>query len=310
MFSKLVRLPTRFYDNTTTGVLVSQFIHNAAQVTGAATSAVQVIVKDSLAVIGLLGWLLYLNWKLTDGVGGSCGGNNSAVDGELIMIGALLKADQRWPGNGYLADAQGLMDALKPGLINGTYIPMCMYNQGGKAAACEPTVFLGYLNLPVLKKMCAVDSFWCGIHEANKALLIRAVQGQGVYSTYYMATNIWAWQNTPIHANWVLAALAKDGDADAWAAVKPFYDQQRPLVLAGGQICQEFNPSSGCKLANPALDVYATWLEIAIERGDAELAGALRTYIDNKLPTLTTRPLAGEDNFKNIITLEALGATH
>jgi subfamily B ATP-binding cassette protein MsbA len=65
MFATLLRLPTAFYDATTTGSLISKFTFNVQQVTGAATSAVTVIVKDSLAVIGLLGFMLYLNWKLT-----------------------------------------------------------------------------------------------------------------------------------------------------------------------------------------------------------------------------------------------------
>ena len=65
MFGALVRLPTGYYDSTTTGSIVSRFTYSVTQVTGAATYAVNVIVKDTLAVIGLLGWLLYLNWQLT-----------------------------------------------------------------------------------------------------------------------------------------------------------------------------------------------------------------------------------------------------
>jgi subfamily B ATP-binding cassette protein MsbA len=65
MFGALVRLPTGYYDSATTGSLVSRFTYSVTQVTGAATHAVTVIVKDSLAVVGLLGWLLYLNWRLT-----------------------------------------------------------------------------------------------------------------------------------------------------------------------------------------------------------------------------------------------------
>ena len=65
MFGTLLRLPTAFYDATTTGSLISKFTFNVQQVTGAATSAVTVIVKDSLATVGLLGFMLYLNWKLT-----------------------------------------------------------------------------------------------------------------------------------------------------------------------------------------------------------------------------------------------------
>jgi subfamily B ATP-binding cassette protein MsbA len=65
MFGALVRLPTAYYDAATTGSLVSRFTYSVTQVTGAATHAVNVMVKDSLAVAGLLGWLTYLNWQLT-----------------------------------------------------------------------------------------------------------------------------------------------------------------------------------------------------------------------------------------------------
>jgi subfamily B ATP-binding cassette protein MsbA len=65
MFRALVRLPTVYYDATTTGSIVSRFTYSVTQVTGAATQAVTVIVKDTLAVVGLLAFLLYLNWKLT-----------------------------------------------------------------------------------------------------------------------------------------------------------------------------------------------------------------------------------------------------
>jgi subfamily B ATP-binding cassette protein MsbA len=64
MFATLVRLPTAFYDANTTGSLISKYTFNVQQVTGAATSAVTVLVKDTLAVLGLLGFMLYINWKL------------------------------------------------------------------------------------------------------------------------------------------------------------------------------------------------------------------------------------------------------
>jgi subfamily B ATP-binding cassette protein MsbA len=65
MFASLVKLPTAHYDAATTGTIVSKFTYNVTQVTGAATNAVNVIVKDSLAVLGLIGWMLWLNWQLT-----------------------------------------------------------------------------------------------------------------------------------------------------------------------------------------------------------------------------------------------------
>jgi ATP-binding cassette, subfamily B, bacterial MsbA len=65
MFSKLLSLPTRFYDDHATGNLISKLTFDVTQVTEAATNVVTISVRDSIVIMGLLGWLLYLNWKLT-----------------------------------------------------------------------------------------------------------------------------------------------------------------------------------------------------------------------------------------------------
>ena len=65
MFGRLVALPTRYYDDHSSGVLVSKVAFDVTQVTSAATSVITVLVRDTLTLAGLLGWLLYLNWKLT-----------------------------------------------------------------------------------------------------------------------------------------------------------------------------------------------------------------------------------------------------
>lgn len=65
MFHKLLTLSTPFYDDHVTGNLISKLTFDVAQVTTAATSVVTVVVRDSIIIVGLLGWLFYLNWKLT-----------------------------------------------------------------------------------------------------------------------------------------------------------------------------------------------------------------------------------------------------
>jgi subfamily B ATP-binding cassette protein MsbA len=65
MFSNLVRLPTNYYDNHTSGSLISKFTFDVLQVTGAATSVVSVLFRDVLTIVGLLAWLFWLNWELT-----------------------------------------------------------------------------------------------------------------------------------------------------------------------------------------------------------------------------------------------------
>lgn len=65
MFERLLTLPTRFYDDHPTGGLISKLTFDVTQVTAAATTVVTIGIRDSLMIVGLLGWLFYLNWKLT-----------------------------------------------------------------------------------------------------------------------------------------------------------------------------------------------------------------------------------------------------
>lgn len=65
MFRKLMSLPTRFYDDHATGSLISKLTFDVTQVTAAATSVVTIVIRDTIIIAGLLGWLLYLDWKLT-----------------------------------------------------------------------------------------------------------------------------------------------------------------------------------------------------------------------------------------------------
>jgi subfamily B ATP-binding cassette protein MsbA len=65
MFARLVTLPTRFFDDQSSGALMSKVAYDVTGVTQAATTVATVLVRDSLTVIGLLAWLMYLNWALT-----------------------------------------------------------------------------------------------------------------------------------------------------------------------------------------------------------------------------------------------------
>jgi ATP-binding cassette, subfamily B, bacterial MsbA len=65
MFRRLLALPTRYYDDRSSGALLSKVAYDVSGVTSAATGVLTVLVRDSIAVVGLLGWLIWLNWKLT-----------------------------------------------------------------------------------------------------------------------------------------------------------------------------------------------------------------------------------------------------
>lgn len=65
MFSHLLHLPVSFFDQNSSARISSHVAYDVGAVTGAATSALTVIVRDSLTVLALLSWLLWLDWKLT-----------------------------------------------------------------------------------------------------------------------------------------------------------------------------------------------------------------------------------------------------
>ncbi len=65
MFGRLVRFPTRFFDDNSSGVLLSKVAYDVNNVSAAATTVLTVALQDSIKLVGLLAYLLYLNWKLT-----------------------------------------------------------------------------------------------------------------------------------------------------------------------------------------------------------------------------------------------------
>lgn len=65
MFDKLMALPTRYFDQNPSGQLIAQLAFNVTQVTQSATSSLTTLVRDTVTVLGLLGYLVWLNWRLT-----------------------------------------------------------------------------------------------------------------------------------------------------------------------------------------------------------------------------------------------------
>ena len=64
LFEKLTILPSSFYDQHSSGHLISRITFNVMQVTGAATNALKILIREGLLVLGLISYLMYLNWKL------------------------------------------------------------------------------------------------------------------------------------------------------------------------------------------------------------------------------------------------------
>lgn len=65
MFHRLLTLPASFYDKSTSGQLMSKLLYDVEQVAEAATDAILVLVRDTLTIVGLLLWMVYLNGLLS-----------------------------------------------------------------------------------------------------------------------------------------------------------------------------------------------------------------------------------------------------
>ncbi|MCH8498885.1 MAG: lipid A export permease/ATP-binding protein MsbA [Marinobacter sp.] len=65
VFDRMMSLPSRFFDNHSSGHLVSKLTFNVEQVAEATTNAVTITLREGLTIIGLLAFMFYTNWKLT-----------------------------------------------------------------------------------------------------------------------------------------------------------------------------------------------------------------------------------------------------
>ena len=65
MFERLLDLPLGTYANQTVGKVINSMMFEVQQIVEMITKVFTSIVRSALTVVGLLAWLLYLNWALT-----------------------------------------------------------------------------------------------------------------------------------------------------------------------------------------------------------------------------------------------------
>jgi subfamily B ATP-binding cassette protein MsbA len=65
LFNHLLTLPVSFYDRSSSGQLIARLTYHVEQIAEAVTSSVSSMIKDGLTVIGLIGLMFFLDWKLS-----------------------------------------------------------------------------------------------------------------------------------------------------------------------------------------------------------------------------------------------------
>ncbi|SNR66186.1 ATP-binding cassette, subfamily B, MsbA [Methylobacillus rhizosphaerae] len=64
-FRRLMNLPVSFFDAVSAGVVTSKLTYDTEQMAGAATKVAMSAVRDTLTIIGMVAYMLYLDWQLT-----------------------------------------------------------------------------------------------------------------------------------------------------------------------------------------------------------------------------------------------------
>lgn len=65
MFTKMLRLPDAYFDQNQAGTTISKFVYDTEQLANAATQSITTLIRDTVTLIALISWMLYLNVFLT-----------------------------------------------------------------------------------------------------------------------------------------------------------------------------------------------------------------------------------------------------
>ncbi len=65
LFSHLLVLPCQYHEQFTSGSVLAKLIYNVENIAAASVGSLRVVVRGGLTVLGLIGYMLYINWQLT-----------------------------------------------------------------------------------------------------------------------------------------------------------------------------------------------------------------------------------------------------
>ncbi|MBC7786088.1 MAG: lipid A export permease/ATP-binding protein MsbA [Methylophilaceae bacterium] len=64
-FKRLMQLPVSFFDANSAGILVSKLTYDTEQMSRACTNVILTVVRDSFTILGIVGYMSYVDWHLT-----------------------------------------------------------------------------------------------------------------------------------------------------------------------------------------------------------------------------------------------------
>lgn len=164
MFERLLVLPIHFFHENTSGHILSKVTFNVEQVTKAATDSLKIAIREGATVIGLLAYLLYLNWQL------------SLVFAAIspLIAGVVLYASKRFRRLGHrIQDSMGEVSHVVSENVQGIQIVRMF---GGTESEKQRFFSASEQNLKQSLKMAATEALSTPIVQfivsASLALLI------------------------------------------------------------------------------------------------------------------------------------------
>lgn len=65
MFHQLLRLPSSYFEGTSSGLILSKLLYDVEQVAAASSQVITILIRDTLSIIALLAWMIYISSGLT-----------------------------------------------------------------------------------------------------------------------------------------------------------------------------------------------------------------------------------------------------
>ncbi len=65
MFDQLLRLPVTYFETSSSGIILSKLMYDVEQVAAASSQAITILIRDTVTIIALMGWMFYISWSLT-----------------------------------------------------------------------------------------------------------------------------------------------------------------------------------------------------------------------------------------------------
>ena len=167
-FAKLLRLPTRYYDTSSSGMLISKLTYNIEQVEEATTNAITVLIRDGLTILGLVGLMFYLSWVLSVFI---------LVVGPLIALLVHFVSDRFRRYSSRIQDSMGDVTRLSEEVIGGHRVVKLYGGVGQETRHFEQVnEHNRYLNMKLV------------LVNAGSSPIIQLIAGIGMALVIYIAT--------------------------------------------------------------------------------------------------------------------------